>query len=83
VIFAWHDPRSIVKPNDTTMLELHARQRDILAIKVGDIANLIVAALVIGFFVGDQGISMTVLVSASGCWLVAMLLVVVIAEGRK
>ena len=53
----------------TTMLRLTDRRRRLLAEKVADIANLITAAVVIGFVIGESTVSAPIVVSVTAAWL--------------
>jgi hypothetical protein len=54
-----------------------------LADKVGDIANLISAAVVIGFLVGEQRTSALLVVAVIALWLAAMLVAALAIGGTR
>lgn len=64
------------------MLGLNERQRAVLADKVPDMANLVTAALVIGFVVGEPATSWPLVAAASAAW-TGVLLVAVLMSGNK
>ena len=65
-----------------TMLRLRQRQRDVLADKVPDMANIVAGAIVIGFAIGDPRASWPVLMAGLAFWGAALLFVLLIAEDR-
>ena len=54
------------------MLRLDERQRVVLADKMADMANLIAAALVVGFAIGEPAASARVAATAIGFWVGAL-----------
>ena len=63
------------------MLRLTPRRRAVLAEKLPDVANLITAAIVIGFAIGQPTVSWSVLITTLALWIAALLFAVGIAEG--
>jgi hypothetical protein len=64
-----------------TMLGLDERQRGVLADKVPAMANLVAAAIVIVFILGEPATSISVMTAAITCWIGALGLAV--ARSRK
>ena len=64
-----------------TMLRLTTRRRALLAEKVADVANLVTAAIVIGFSLGDRSASWLMLLGALAIWVGVLLFVLVVVEG--
>jgi hypothetical protein len=54
------------------MLGLNDRQRAVLADKVPDMANLVTAAIVIGFTLGEPMPSASLLLAGIGAWIAAL-----------
>jgi len=65
-----------------TMLRLTTRRRALLAEKVADVANLVTAAIVIGFSLGDRSASWLMLLGALAIWVGVLLFVLVVVEGK-
>jgi len=65
-----------------TMLRLNSGQREVIADKVPDMANIIAAAIVIGFLVGQPGVSRLIVSAGIGFWIVAVLFVLMIVEPK-
>ena len=65
------------------MLRLTPRRRAILCEKVPDIANLITAAIVIGFAIGDSPVPWSRVLAALGLWACLLGFAVWIAEDRS
>ncbi len=62
------------------MLRLNARRRALVANKVADIANLITAAVVIGFVIGGPAASGPLVLGAIAVWLALLVFAVWIEE---
>lgn len=65
------------------MLRLNLDQRKMLVDKIGDIANLITAAVVIGFLIGEQRTSALLVIAAVALWVTAMLMAVLAMGGTQ
>jgi hypothetical protein len=77
-MFLAHDERAA-----TTMLRLNSRQRDVLADKVPEVANIIMGAIVVAFVIGDFSASLVVLVGAFSFWAAALLFALWVMETRR
>ena len=64
------------------MLELNPRQREVLAEKLPDVANLAAGALVFGQFLNERPLSLRVALVGVGVWLFLMALSMFVAAGR-
>ena len=64
------------------MLRLKPRQREVIADKVPDVVNIITAAIVIGFMVGEPRFSPPAFVAAITFWGVSLLCVLMIVEPK-
>ena len=64
------------------MLGLDRRQRAVLADKAPDMANLVAAAVVIGFAVGEPAASAPLLALVTAIWIATLLGAVVISRDR-
>lgn len=62
------------------MLRLNQRQREILTDKVPDVVNLVSAAIVIGFLIGQPGVSLDLFVGSVALWIVALVFVLFIGR---
>lgn len=65
------------------MLRLKSRQREVLADKVPDMANIIAAAIVIGLMVGEPRVSWLAFLAAITIWIVSLVFVLVIVEPKQ
>jgi hypothetical protein len=65
-----------------TMLRLKREQRALVADKVGDLANLAAAGLVLAQFVSDQPFSLWMALGGVAAWLIVMLAPIV-AKGSQ
>ena len=63
-----------------TMLRLDERQRAVIADKLPDMANLVAAAIVIGFSIGQPGTTIQLAVAALAMWSAALLLAIIISR---
>lgn len=70
-------------PLSVTMLVLKRRQRELLADKVPDTANLALGALVFGQFFSDRQFSLVSAVAGLALWVVLFVWAAVIAAGRE
>ena len=66
----------------TTMLRLTRRRRALLAEKVTDVANLITAAIVIGYALGESDVSWPVVIAALAFWAALLGFALWIAEDK-
>lgn len=64
------------------MLGLNSRQRAVLADKVPEMANLVTAAIVIGFALGEPRASWPVLLAAIALWGGALIFAIIIAGDK-
>lgn len=62
------------------MLRLKPPQRAVLVDKVPDMANIITAAIVIGFLLGERRVSGGLLVVVIGTWAAVLVFSLIIAE---
>jgi Flp pilus assembly protein TadB len=67
----------------TTMLRLNRRQRDVLADKVPEVANIIMGAVVVAFAIGDFSASPAVLVGAFSFWASALTFALWVMKTRR
>lgn len=65
------------------MLRLNHRQRLVLANNVPDMANLVAAAIVVGFAIGEPAASTSLLAVAIVFWVGALLGAVMISRGTS
>jgi hypothetical protein len=66
----------------TTMLRLTKRRRAVLAEKVPDVANLITAAIVIGYAIGESNVSWLAVIAAIALWTGVLGVALWIAEDK-
>lgn len=66
-----------------TMLRSDERQRVVLADKMADMANLIAAALVVGFAIGEPAASARVAATAIGFWVGALAAVMALSRSKQ
>ena len=66
----------------TTMLRLSPRRRAVLAEKMADVANLITAAIVIGYALGESDVSWPVVIAALAFWAALLGFALWIAEDK-
>ena len=62
------------------MRRLDERQRAVIADKLPDMANLVAAAIVIGFSIGQPGTTIRLAVTALVMWGAALLLAIIISR---
>ena len=67
---------------DATMLSLDDGQRQMLADKLPDAANLAIGALFFGQFLSDRPFSTTLAVCGSGAWLVLIIWAILLARKK-
>ena len=65
-----------------TMLRSTRRRRALLAEKVTDVANLITAAMVIGYAIGESDVSWPAVIAAIALWAVFLGFTLWIAEDK-
>jgi hypothetical protein len=65
------------------MLRLTKRRRAVLTEKVPDLANLVAAAIVIGFALGESNVSWLALTAARGLWAGVLGFALWIAEDKS
>ena len=65
------------------MLRSNSRQRDVLADKVPEVANIIMGAILGAYAIGDFSASPVVLVGAFSFWAVALLFALWVIETRR
>lgn len=66
----------------TTMVRLDTRQRAMLANKLADVTNLVTAAIVIGFAIGESRASWPVVGVTLALWAGFLTAAVIIARGK-
>lgn len=64
------------------MLGLNDRQRAVLADKVADMANLVAAAIVIGFTLGEPMPSASLLLAGIGTWVAVLAFAVLLTREK-
>ena len=73
---------ALVLPHGMTMLPLNQRQRELLADKLSDVANLAAAALIFGQFLGEQPFSLLLASIGVGIWAIVTTCAVALIRRR-
>jgi hypothetical protein len=65
------------------MLRLNERQRAVIADKLPDMANLVAAAIIIGFAIGEPAATMRLVAVTMAVWAAAFIGAVIISRGTQ